>query len=217
MTWPTWRQFRTQAITVYAGIVVLVVFLAATRGHLLRVTAGDPATALQDVTEAQGVLYLVGTVVVALLPAVIGTFWGAPLVTRELEAGTHHPGLEPVRDPDPLARGQARPHRCDGDRRGRAGQPGVHLVGGSDRPARGARRGLRPTRPHRSLHCSTRGIASAGHAAFAFVLGVTMGIIIRRTVPAMAVTLAIFIAVQIAVPLWVRPHHSADRPDGGGR
>ena len=30
--------------------------------------------------------------------------------------------------------------------------------------------------------------------------------IIRRTLPAMAVTLVIFAAVQFAVPLWVRPH-----------
>ena len=52
----------------------------------------------------------------------------------------------------------------------------------------------------------TRGIAPAGHALFAFVLGVTVGVLIRRTVPAMAVTLALLAAVQIAVPLWVRPH-----------
>ena len=30
--------------------------------------------------------------------------------------------------------------------------------------------------------------------------------LIRRTVPAMAVTLAIFPSVQIARPIWVRPH-----------
>lgn len=206
MTWLTWRQFRTQAITVYAGIVVLVVFLAATRGHLLRVTAGDPATALQDVTEAQGVLYLVGTVVVALLPAVIGTFWGAPLVTRELEAGTHH-----------LVWNQSVTRtRWLAVKLGLIGATAIAaaalaslafttwvapidrlaaLVGDSGLPAR-----IGP------WLFDARGIAPASHAAFAFVLGVTMGIIIRRTVPAMAVTLAIFIAVQIAVPLWVRPH-----------
>ncbi len=38
------------------------------------------------------------------------------------------------------------------------------------------------------------------------MLGVTVGVLIRRTVPAMAVTLAIFAAVQIAMPLLVRPH-----------
>src|SRR5207253_2085268 len=40
----------------------------------------------------------------------------------------------------------------------------------------------------------------------AFTLGVTAGALIRRTVPAMAVTLAVFAAVQIAMPLWIRPH-----------
>lgn len=39
-----------------------------------------------------------------------------------------------------------------------------------------------------------------------FALGAIAGALIRRTVPAMAVTLAIFTVVQIAVPLWIRPH-----------
>ena len=45
-----------------------------------------------------------------------------------------------------------------------------------------------------------------GYAAFAFALGVTVGMLVRRTVPAMAITLAVFVAVQIAMPLLVRPH-----------
>ena len=49
------------------------------------------------------------------------------------------------------------------------------------------------------------GVVPVGYAAFAFALGVTAGMIIRRTLPAMAVTLVIFAAVQFAVPLWVRP------------
>ena len=51
-----------------------------------------------------------------------------------------------------------------------------------------------------------RGIVPIGYAAFAFVLGVTVGMLVRRTVPAMAITLAVFVAVQIAMPLLVRPH-----------
>jgi hypothetical protein len=35
---------------------------------------------------------------------------------------------------------------------------------------------------------------------------VTAGALIRRTVPAMAVTLTVFAAVQIAMPLWIRPN-----------
>src|SRR5262249_37291358 len=52
----------------------------------------------------------------------------------------------------------------------------------------------------------TRGITPLGYAAFAFALGVTAGGLIRRTVPAMAATLAAFVSIQIAWPIWVRPH-----------
>jgi hypothetical protein len=53
---------------------------------------------------------------------------------------------------------------------------------------------------------ATRGITPVGYAAFAFALGVTAGVLIRRTVPAMAVTLAGFAAAQAAMPLWIRAH-----------
>ncbi len=50
------------------------------------------------------------------------------------------------------------------------------------------------------------GTVPIGYAAFAFALGVTAGVLIRHTVPAMAATLAVYAGVQIAVPLWIRPH-----------
>ena len=56
------------------------------------------------------------------------------------------------------------------------------------------------------LNFASHGITPLGYAAFAFVLGVTAGALIRRTIPAMAVTLAIFAALQVAMPLWVRPN-----------
>jgi hypothetical protein len=49
------------------------------------------------------------------------------------------------------------------------------------------------------------GVTPAGYAAFAFILGVTAGALVRRTVPAMGITLAVFAAVQIVMPLWIRP------------
>lgn len=52
----------------------------------------------------------------------------------------------------------------------------------------------------------TRGVTPLGYAAFAFALGVTAGVLLRRTVPAMAATLATFLFIQIAWPIWVRPH-----------
>jgi hypothetical protein len=56
------------------------------------------------------------------------------------------------------------------------------------------------------LPFGAQGIAPIGYAAFAFTLGVTAGALIRRTIPAMAVTLAGFAFVQLAWPAWVRPY-----------
>jgi hypothetical protein len=50
----------------------------------------------------------------------------------------------------------------------------------------------------------THGITPLGYAAFAFALGVTAGLLARRAIPAMAITLAIFAAAQLITPL-VRP------------
>ena len=44
-----------------------------------------------------------------------------------------------------------------------------------------------------------------GYAAFAFALGVTAGVLLRRTLPAMAVTLVVFAAIQLLVPAFIRP------------
>ena len=46
----------------------------------------------------------------------------------------------------------------------------------------------------------------AAMAVFALLLGTLVGLVVRRSVPAMALTLAIYVFVQVAVPLWVRPH-----------
>ncbi len=52
----------------------------------------------------------------------------------------------------------------------------------------------------------TRGIVPIGAAALAFTIGVCAGLLLRRTIPAMAVTLGLFAALLVAMPLWVSPH-----------
>jgi hypothetical protein len=205
MTWLTWRQFRTQAITVYAGIILLALALNAT-SRLVYSSNADPATALGDVTNAQAVVYFVGSGLVALLPPIIGAFWGAPLVARELEAGTH---LLVWNQSVTRARWLVVKLLFIGATAFAAaallGLAVTWWAAPIDRLAELVGDSGLPTRITPWLFDS-RGIASAGHAVFAFVLGVTMGVLVRRTVPAMAITLAIFVAVQIAVPMWVRPH-----------
>jgi hypothetical protein len=53
---------------------------------------------------------------------------------------------------------------------------------------------------------ATRDIVPLGNAAFAFALGTTAGLLLRRTVTAMAVALAVFIGLQILVPTLIRPN-----------
>jgi hypothetical protein len=53
------------------------------------------------------------------------------------------------------------------------------------------------------------GVAPIGYAAFAFALGTTAGALLRRTVPAMAVTLAGFAALRLAVMYWIRPNFAS--------
>lgn len=51
-----------------------------------------------------------------------------------------------------------------------------------------------------------RDIVPVGYAAFAFALGVVVGLLVRRVLPALATTLAAFVVSRYAVERWVRPH-----------
>jgi hypothetical protein len=210
MIWLTWRQFRLQAIVVCGTLTVLAAILAITGPEL----AHDYAAGLSTCGEHGGCLsftdqfftdhvppYFGLVAVVMVVPAVIGLFWGAPLITRELEAGTHQ-----------LVWNQSITRtRWLAVKLGVTGLVAVATAGlGSlavswwstpiDRAAAGEFPRLSP------LMFDARGIAPTGYAAFAFALGVTAGMLIRRTVPAIAVTLAVFAVAQLVMPLWVRPH-----------
>jgi hypothetical protein len=51
----------------------------------------------------------------------------------------------------------------------------------------------------------SRDIVPVGYAAFAFALGVLLGALLRRTVPAMAGTLVVFTAARLAFRMLARP------------
>jgi hypothetical protein len=51
-----------------------------------------------------------------------------------------------------------------------------------------------------------RDIVAVGYAAFAFALGATAGVLIRRTVPAIATTLASLVAIRLLEFFYVQPH-----------
>jgi hypothetical protein len=51
-----------------------------------------------------------------------------------------------------------------------------------------------------------RDLVPLGYAAFAFMLAVAAGVLIRRVLPALALALAAFVSARLAVSHWVRPH-----------
>ncbi|MFG2076214.1 ABC transporter permease [Nonomuraea maritima] len=210
MTWLTWRQFRGSAAMTAAALVVLTAVLALTGPGLADRYAAGIAGCVNDGTcheffdrffDDHQLAFLALTLVVLILPALVGLFWGAPLVTRELEAGTH---LLVWNQSVTRRRWLAVKLAIIGlMATAAAGVCGLVVTWWSGPLDRSAVPELAQMSP---LVFSARGIAPIGYAAFAFVLGVTAGILVRRTLPAMVLTLAVFAAVQIAMPLLVRPH-----------
>jgi ABC-type transport system involved in multi-copper enzyme maturation permease subunit len=133
-----------------------------------------------------------------LVPALIGVFWGAPLVARELETGTYKMVWnQSVTRTSWLA-----------VKLGLLGLATVMIMAMLSIAltwAAGPYDDLIGTRFTARMFAA-RNVAPLGYAIFALVLGTTMGLLIRRSLPAMATTLAIFIAIQVAVPMAIRPH-----------
>ncbi len=225
MIWMTWRQFRTQAIVAAAGLAVFTVLLAITGVNLAHLYAasglpgcqvhGDcavQASNLHNQIQSDKIynpVFLGGIALLFAVPALTGVFWGAPLITREIESGTFR-----------LAWNQ-------GATRSRWLAVKLAVIGLTAMTIAGLLSVMEswwasPLDKMRALGTDTggpvanlridpvvfgaRGIAPIGYAALAFVLGVTAGVLLRRTIPAMATTLAGFAFIQLAWPTWVRPH-----------
>ncbi|MFC4121511.1 ABC transporter permease [Nonomuraea zeae] len=210
MIWLTWRQFRGSAAMTAAVLVVLTAVLALTGPDLAARYAAGIAGCTPDNTcneffdrffDTYQIPFLALTLVVLILPALVGLFWGAPLITRELEAGTH---LLVWNQSVTRARWLAVKLGLTGLAAiAAAGLCGLAVTWWSDPLDKSAVPEMAQMAP---LVFSARGIAPIGYAAFAFVLGVTAGVLVRHTLLAMALTLVAFTAIQLAMPLLVRPH-----------
>ncbi|MGP4103383.1 ABC transporter permease [Nonomuraea sp. KM90] len=210
MIWLTWRQFRGSAAMTATVLVVLTAVLALTGPDLASRYAAGIAGCTPDDTcddfydrffDENQMPFLALALVVLLLPALVGLFWGAPLITRELEAATH---LLVWNQSVTRGRWLAVKLGLTGlVAVAAAGLCGLAVTWWSEPLDKSAVPEMAQMAP---LVFGARGIAPMGYAAFAFVLGVTVGMLVRRTLPAMALTLAVFAAIQLAMPLLVRPH-----------
>jgi hypothetical protein len=220
MSWLTWRQFRAQAFAAAAILAALAVLLAVTGPHMAHLydssgIATCTGFSCQQLSNTFGnelpwfdtVIYLLGLGIMFLAPAIIGVFWGAPVITREIEARTLS-----------LTWNQSvTKTRWLAVKLGLIGLASLATAGllclmltwwsspmdSTLEIPYGHRLLLERLGP---VLFATRGIAPLGYAAFAFALGVTAGMLTRRTVSAMAVTLGVFAALQFAWAEWIRAH-----------
>jgi len=199
MTWLAWRQFRTSAIVAGLALAVMAVLLALTThgAHALSCAAGGcpaPDGKLWRLSHDH-LLQILSTLLVGL-PAIVAVFWGAPLVARELENGTYR-----------LAWTQSVTRtRWLAVRLALVGLAGAVLCGllsamlGWWSSAAVNRGRLAPDM------FAERGIVPIGYAVFALALAVVAGVVIRRTLPAMLVTLVGFTATRMVMQYFVRAH-----------
>jgi hypothetical protein len=187
------RQFRIQALV---GAILLA--LAAT--YLLRL--GGDIHAVADPSQLPGrygqtMLFLAAGS--GLVPAFIGAFWGAPLIARELETGTHR-----------LAWNQSVPRRrWLAVKLAVPGLASVVVAGTLSALLTWAAGPVDQATGDRfsGLLFGARGVAPIGYAVLGFTLGAVTGLLLRRTLPAMAIVFLAVIGVQLAVPNLLRPHY----------
>jgi len=206
MIWLSWRQLRTSAVGTYAALgmaAVLVVLTGLPLHHAY--TASGLATCKGDTCDPliqafigrDQLLQTVLQILLLLLPAVVGIFWAAPLVARELETGTFRLAwTQSVTRTSWLTAKVAVV--------GLAGLLAAAVLtvlvtwwfGPID---------LVNSNGFSPAVFGTRDLAPLGYAAFAFGLGVAAGVLTRRTLPAMAVTLVGYVAVRLSFAFYVRP------------
>ncbi|MFE0462165.1 hypothetical protein ACFW1A_23235 [Kitasatospora sp. NPDC058965] len=221
MIWLTWRQHRKQALYTVVGLAVLAALLvptglqmrsfASSSGLAACLRAAGTAQLVADSPHGCGRMqqaftdrfgtFSVVAVLLLLLPLLIGLFFGAPVVAREVEQGTHRlvwtQGIDR--------------RRWAAAKFGLLGGTAVLLAAvyalgvswwiaplassGTGRMAYG--------------YFDAQGVAPIAYTLFALALGTFAGSVWPKVLPAMAATLGGFVAVRVLVEVGLRPHYLA--------
>ncbi|MFC8436404.1 ABC transporter permease subunit [Streptomyces sp. NPDC057253] len=205
MIWLTWRQFRVQALTAAGALAAIAIYIVILGMQIRSSYDSDVAGCTSNCSSArqhflgqyESQVILV-SVVLVVVPAIIGIFWGAPLITREVETGTHR-----------LVWNQSvTRNRWLTVKLAFIGLASAALIGLLSLLLTWAASPYDEVEGNRfgALSFISRNITPIGYALFAFVLATAIGLLVRRTMPAMAITLGVLAAIQIVVPFAVRPH-----------
>lgn len=207
MKWLIWRQHRADAAVLLTVLAVTALALVpnALDMHRLFETSGAAdclttrrsgcqSTFLQDI--ADGYQPYINSVVpwLVVLPAAAGMFLGAPLLAREYEHGTWQ-----------LAWSQSVPRT-----RWLTGK--LLAVGSAVTLTVAATSWLvtwwftadAQVKGRLDMAFSVQGLVYPAHALFAFAAGALAGCLLRRTLPAMAAALVVYLAVRVPVETQLR-------------
>ncbi len=223
LTWITWRQhrFALLGVVVLLGGFSLLMIVHGTAMHRDYHRLGLDSCGSLSGAACQAPLDIFLhryqsiadflPVLLAFVPALIGTFVGAPLVARELETGTFRFAWTQATD------------------RTRWIVVKLTLLGAALAGLALAFSALygwwfHPMEPmlgriQSGKSYEVEGVVFAARAVFAFALGALFGAIVRRTLVAMAATLAAWIGVIFSTAIYQRPHIMAPviAQDGQGK
>ena len=220
MSWVVWRQHRAQAaiaaalLAAFAALILVTGVQVASQWH----SALAACSASRSCGNLSGTLFLgshaIGFLVIMTLgvPAVLGMLLGAPLLAHEFETGTSQYAWTQT-----VTR-----------RRWLVARSGWLLLAAA--AVGGVVSGLVTwwSGPDNALQADAfkpgrfdiMGIVPVGYAVFAVALGIAAGALLRRTLPAIGITLAGFIAVRLVIFSGLRAHFLAPVttyfPLGGG-
>jgi hypothetical protein len=226
MAWVTWRQHQLALAGVVAVFGAPAVYLLITglpiHKAYIAVTACRPAgsATCQQLardflgTHVHGVLVTAG--LMQTIPVLVGAFVGAPVLAREFEAGTFRyawtQGFGRARWTVAklvlLAIAVTIAAAAFGALFSWYYQPIIGAGGGNSPP-------LSPT------IFDLRGVALPAWTLAAFAIGALAGILIRRVIPAIFATVAVWVALAFLAGAYLRPHyepalvtHTANSPAG---
>jgi hypothetical protein len=215
MAWVTWRQHRIAltGVVVFLGALAVLVWALGLRLHQAYASAATCHSASSLACTRLSSTFSVGSFLASgynlqAVPALIGAFAGAPVLARELETGTFRYAWTQGFGRWRWALGKLVPIAVAVT--ATAGAFSV-LLSWYYQPMFLARKPLTffPI-PSHSLAAGLfdlRGVAFAAWTLAAFAIGTLAGMLIRRVVTAMAVTLAAYGGLAFAAGLYLRLYY----------
>jgi ABC-type transport system involved in multi-copper enzyme maturation permease subunit len=210
MTWVTWRQYRLQGaialalLAAFAAAMLAYGFQMAAAWHslLLRCTAvGAPVNVPLGSCAGGSIVGEIPNdlrVLSVIVPVIIGVLWGAPLVAHETETGTANFAWTQGITRSRWLLVKAGWLLLAAALCGAAVSALVTFWSGPVNAMRGQQ--------FNGVFFDTQGLVPIGYAVFATALGIAAGTLLRRTLPAIAVTLGVFIGVRLLFNNAIRPH-----------